>query len=222
MAAPPCRSNGVYIGKMGWERCKLEKCSTATVDYVWGCETLQNPTHPPHWLVNSFLPGWALPAIDSTPPPLLCSVIQTWKVNNKLTSSLVCILLWCSQTSNKLKADHLCLRNRYGFKKGAETGKVWSFCFIELCVDLLPDLHILHYGIILTGPIILWWVHCLRVQDQLLYSDHNLQIKTSVGSLNPHVTCSLVMDTNACDCNTNLEVSQKCIASLWNTMGRCE
>ncbi len=145
MAAPPCRPNWVYIRKMGWEHCKLEKCSTATVrDDVWGCETLQNPTHPPHWLVNSFLPGWALPAIDSTPPPLLCSVIQTWKVNNKLTSSLVCILLWCSQTSNLLKADHLCLRNRYGFKKLAETGKAWSFCFIELCVDLLPDLHILH------------------------------------------------------------------------------
>ncbi len=99
----------------------------------WGCETLQNPTHPPHWLVNSFLPGWALPAIDSTPPPLLCSVIQTWKVNNKLTSSLVCIFLWCSQTSNLLKADHLCLRNRYGLKmsrnrKSVELLFQWTVC----------------------------------------------------------------------------------------------
>lgn len=36
-----------------------------------------------------------LQEIDSTPPPLLCSVIQTWKVNNKLTSSVVCVLLHC-------------------------------------------------------------------------------------------------------------------------------
>lgn len=115
MAAASCLSNRVYIRKTG--RCKLQKSSAATVrDYVWGCETLQNPTHPPHQLVDSFLPGWALPAIDSTPPPLLCSVIQTWKVNNKLTSSLVCILLWCSQTSYLLRADQLCLRNRYRLK----------------------------------------------------------------------------------------------------------
>lgn len=32
--------------------------------------------------------GWMAPH-----PPLLCSVIQTWKVNNTLTSSGVCVLL---------------------------------------------------------------------------------------------------------------------------------
>lgn len=31
--------------------------------------------------------------MDRAPPPLLCSVIQTWKVNNTLTSSGVCVLL---------------------------------------------------------------------------------------------------------------------------------
>lgn len=31
--------------------------------------------------------------MDCAPPPLLCSVIQTWKVNNTLTSSGVCVLL---------------------------------------------------------------------------------------------------------------------------------
>lgn len=48
----------------------------------------------PRWTVSSFSLGWSLRRrMDSAPPPLLCSVIQTWKVNNTLTSSGVCVLL---------------------------------------------------------------------------------------------------------------------------------
>lgn len=117
-------------------------------DDVWGCETLQNPTLPPHWLVNSFLPGWASPAIDSTPPPLLCSVIQTWKVNNKLTSSLVCILLWCSQTSYLLKSRSPLFKEQVWMRKAGKLLCWWAICGCTSWPSLFTR------GISLTGPII--------------------------------------------------------------------
>lgn len=49
----------------------------------------------PRRTVSPFSLGWSLRRrMDGAPPPqLLCSVIQTWKVNNTLTSSGVCVLL---------------------------------------------------------------------------------------------------------------------------------
>ena len=52
------------------------------------------PPLPPAWSASSFSLGRSPRCrMDRAPPPLLCSVIQTWKVNNTLTSSGVCVLL---------------------------------------------------------------------------------------------------------------------------------
>lgn len=74
----------MYSGKKEKEKKNRERESRANVvkrggraaatAYVWSYETLQDPTPPPRWLVNPFLPGWSLPAIDRfhpTPYPLL-------------------------------------------------------------------------------------------------------------------------------------------------------
>lgn len=60
--------------------------------------------------------------MDCAPPPLLCSVIQTWKVNNTLTSSGVCVLL------HGYFPEYLALSKRGALrlpKKGPGRGASW-------------------------------------------------------------------------------------------------
>lgn len=64
----------------------VNECKAAAKACVWCYETLQDPTPPPQWLVDSFLSGWALSSAIARFHPTPLSFAQSFRLGKSITS----------------------------------------------------------------------------------------------------------------------------------------